>query len=430
MTKRKDNRGRNLKDGEHQQPDGRYKYQYFDGNGERKAVYSWKLVSTDRLPPGKRDCLSLREKEEQIEADRKDGIDGRRAQKTTLNDMFRLYMSGKGNLKESVKNNYEYMYERYVHDAVGKKPIDSIKYSTMKAFYQDLLSGKGTFRTDGFKPNSLETIHTILHPTFALAVRDGIIRTNPTDGLMAELKKSNNWEKPKRHALTEEQQKLFVEFLQTSEIYNHWLPLFTFLLGTGCRIAETIGIRWTDCNFEDNTISINHNLIYRMRSDGNCGMYITTPKTSAGCRTIPMLSGVKQALMVERSRQLAEGTYFKPVAEVDGYKGFVFTNRNGYVHNPQTINRAIERIRLAANEQEAERAKREHREPVVIPHFSCHNLRHTFCTRFCENETNLKLIQDIMGHSDISTTMDIYAEVSESKKQEAFENLDGKIKIV
>ena len=87
------------------------------------------------------------------------------------------------------------------------------------------------------------------------------------------------------------------------------------------------------------------------------------------------------------------------------------------------------RIYTAYNEEEIEKAKREHREPILIRHFSVHNLRHTFCTRFCENETNVKVIQDIMGHSDISTTMNIYAEVTESKKQETFKNLDGKIKI-
>ena len=58
-----------------------------------------------------------------------------------------------------------------------------------------------------------------------------------------------------------------------------------------------------------------------------------------------------------------------------------------------------------------------------------HNLRHTFCTRFCENETNIKVIQEIMGHSDISTTMNIYAEATEAKKKESFESLEGKIKI-
>ena len=97
------------------------------------------------------------------------------------------------------------------------------------------------------------------------------------------------------------------------------------------------------------------------------------------------------------------------------------------MHNPQTINRTIKRIVLAYNTEEADRALKEDREGVYLPNFSCHNLRHTFATRFCENETNIKVIQEIMGHSDISTTMNIYAEATESKKQESFKNLAGKI---
>ncbi len=63
------------------------------------------------------------------------------------------------------------------------------------------------------------------------------------------------------------------------------------------------------------------------------------------------------------------------------------------------------------------------------PDFSAHHLRHTFCTRLCENETNLKVIQSVMGHKDIQTTMDVYAEATEQKKQESFERLAAKLDI-
>lgn len=79
------------------------------------------------------------------------------------------------------------------------------------------------------------------------------------------------------------------------------------------------------------------------------------------------------------------------------------------------------------NAKETNAARLEKRDPILIPHFSAHNLRYTFCTRFCENESNLKVIQSVMGHSDISTTMDIYAEATEKKKQEIMANLHGKI---
>ena len=66
---------------------------------------------------------------------------------------------------------------------------------------------------------------------------------------------------------------------------------------------------------------------------------------------------------------------------------------------------------------------------IIIPHFSCHYLRHTFCTRFCEKETNVKVIQAIMGHANIETTMDIYAEVTDMKKQEAIQNLSRNLDV-
>lgn len=418
--KRKDSRGRNLKDGENQMPDGRYRYRYTDRNGQRQAVYSWRLVPTDKAPAGKRDGLCLREKEKQINDDLRDGIDGHKAAKITLDDMFKLYMAGKRELKQSTRTNYNYMYKKYVSDTMGKRKLTTIRYSDIKAFYNSFITEKG------FKPNSMEIINSILHPVFALAVRDGYIRSNPTDGAMAEIKKGRDWEKPKRHALTIEEQTAFIEFVAGSGMYSHWLPLFTVFLGTGCRVGEVIGLRWKDCDFENGTISINHNLIYRKQDNGKFEMYITTPKTSSGVRTVPMLDEVRKALLQERQKQFKAGGC---KVEIDGYTGFVFTNRNGRVHNPRTINRAIERIQAAYNKQETEQAKREHREPLIIRHFSLHNLRHTFCTRFCENETNIKVIQEIMGHSDIGTTMNIYAEATESKKKESFANLQGKIKI-
>ena len=226
--------------------------------------------------------------------------------------------------------------------------------------------------------------------------------------------------------MTIEEQTTFVNFVTGSDIYRHWGPLFTFLLGTGARIGEALGLRWEDCDFKNRTIDINHQLIYRPQETGKCEFHITTPKTAAGCRTIPMLKEVHDSLIQERKRQMLEGFCD---SEVDGYSGFVFTNRDRKPLNPQCVNRAIERIRVACNEHERETAQAEHREPIQIPHFSAHCLRHTFCARFCENETNLKVIQTIMGHADISTTMDVYASCSEERKAAAFTSLEGKIKI-
>lgn len=417
--KRRDSKNRILQNGESQRKDGKYEFKYVDVNGTRRSAYSWKLVATDKVPEGKRCELSLREMEKQIRRDLEDGISTHTANSITLNELFDTYMSTK-ELKQSTRTNYMYMYKNYVSNVIGKRRIGSIKYSDIKKFYNSLIFEKK------FKPNSMEIINTILHPVFTMAVRDGYIRTNPSDGVMAEIKKSHNWEKPKRHALTEEQQALFIDFLTESKTYNHWLPLMTVFLGTGCRVGELIGLTWDDCDFTEGIITINHNLVYRQQDSGKCEMHITTPKTESGKRVVPMFQAVRKALLQEKKEQMRNG--FNSTI-IDGYSGFVFTNRCGYVHNPQTINRAIKRIYTACNEQEIERAKKEHRQPVLIPHFSVHNLRHTFCTRFCENETDLKIIQEIMGHSDITTTMNIYNEATKERKQESFARLEGKIKI-
>ena len=197
-------------------------------------------------------------------------------------------------------------------------------------------------------------------------------------------------------------------------------------MGTGARVGEIIGLRWEDCDFENNLISINHNLIYRQQDSGKCEFHITTPKTKTGVRVIPMLSEVKAALLEEYENQSRSG-FNESV--IDGYGGFIFKNRFGTVYSPHSINRAIARIISLYNSQENESALKEKRKPELLPHFSVHNLRHTFCTRFCENENNLKIIQEIMGHADITTTMDIYNEATLDKKKESFANLEGKIKL-
>lgn len=110
-------------------------------------------------------------------------------------------------------------------------------------------------------------------------------------------------------------------------------------------------------------------------------------------------------------------------------KKFIDNHSEGNVYTPESVNRAIKRIYEDYNKKEKENAKKEGREPLLLPHFSAHHLRHTFCTRLCENESNLKVIQSVMGHSDIQITMDIYAECTQEKNQEVFASLNRKIMV-
>ena len=410
MTKsRKDNKGRVLRKGETQRKcDGKYVYTYIGPDGRRRSIYS-------------NDIVELRRREQQLIKDQLDGLDTYVSGTATINYVFDRYIALKTEIRKTTIQNYKYMYDRFVRPGFGRKKIADVKYSDVVQFYQHLL------KDEKIQINTLDNIHTILHPTFQLAVRDNIIRNNPSDGVMRQIKKGTGKNKGIRHALTLEQQRAFLGYIASKPEYCRWESLFTFLMGTGCRIGEAIGIRWEDLDFEQKMIDINHSLVYYSREyKGHpmCSFAVSAPKTDAGTRKIPMIDAVYESLQGELERQRENG--FNTTI-IDGMTGFIFTNRFGNVHNPQAINRVIKRIYESYNAEEVVRAAKEHREPVLIPHFSCHHLRHTFCSRFCENETNLKVIQSIMGHSNIETTMDIYAEVSQKIQQEAMQNLSDNL---
>lgn len=404
---RKDLRGRVLKKGEVQRKsDQRYMYTYTDPLGRRKYIYA-------------NDLAELREKEQKLKRAQLDGLDLYAAGKATVNDTFERYMATKYELRDSTRNGYLYTYDHLIRDKFGFKKVVDVKYSDVLQFYNYLLNEKG------IALGTLDSVHCLLHPTFQLAVRDDIIRKNPTDGVMKEISKKSGKNRGIRHALTVDEQRAFMEYIANHPVYYHWWPLFTVLLGTGCRIGECLGLRWQDLDFEKRIISINHSVVYYSQKETrSCTMRISLPKTNAGIRTIPMLDMVKDAFEMEREAQKESG---ENIQELDGMSGFVFTNRFGNIPNPQTINDAIRRIRNSYNAEEVLNAKKEKREKILLPHFSCHHLRHTFATRLCETETNLKVIQSIMGHRNIETTMDIYAEATERKKQESFEILASKL---
>lgn len=404
MAYRKDGKGRVLRKGEHyRKTDGRYSYIYTDPLEKQRTIYA-------------RTLAELRKKEENLVRDQMDGLNVYVAGNADVSFLFDRYISTKSELRSTTYTNYMYIWNHFIRDGFGKKKIKDIKYSDVLYFYNDLITNKG------LQVNTLENINTVLHPSFQLAARDDIIRKNPVEGVFAEIKKRKGGSRKTRRALTVEQQRAFMNYVAESPLFYNWYPLFVFLLGTGCRIGEAIGIRWDDVDMQKRIININHGLTYYPRADDTykCEFRVSEPKTEAGVRNIPMMQPVYEVLMDEYERQNEEGFC---VVNVDGMTNFIFTNRFGVPHNPAAINRVIKRIVDAHNAEEVVKAKKEKREPMIIPRVSNHIFRHTFASRFCENETNVKVIQEVMGHSDVSTTMNIYVEVNENVTRASLENL-------
>ena len=409
--KRRDSKGRLLRNGEVQRQDGLYMFRYTDPNGKRKTVYSWKLVDTDKAPEGKRSVLALRDIEKQVLRDLDDGIRTGDANSITVNALFKSFMDLRVDLKETTRCNYICLYDSQVN----------IRFSDIQKLYMHMIQDLG------LKASTVQSVHSILYQMFESAVMDNLIRVNPTANVLKSLRKMLSVEQEKRHALTEEEQARLIEYVYRSRYYRRLGALFTVLLGTGMRIGEALGLRWCDCDFEKKLISVNHTLLYKPSEHGGYEYRISEPKTKAGLRTIPMLSDVKAVLLEERDKK--HHPNIKPFS-IGEYTGFIFLNNNGKVFTPAYVFDTIQHITSTYNREEYFNAEKEGRDPCYLPKFSAHILRHTFCTRLCENERNLKIIQDVMGHRNIRTTMDVYNEATESKKLESFHSLDGKIKVL
>ena len=192
MACRKDGKGRVLRKGEgYRKGDGRYSYVYIDPLGKKRTIYAKSLVK-------------LREREEQLQRDQMDGLDVYVAGKADVNFLFDRYISTKTELRSTTYSNYLYTWNHFIRDTFGKKKVRDVKYSDVLFFYTDLINNQG------LQINTLETINTVLRPTFQLAVRDDIIRKNPVDGAYCEVKKRNGGARKTRRALTVEQQRKFM----------------------------------------------------------------------------------------------------------------------------------------------------------------------------------------------------------------------------
>ena len=388
-----------LRKGESQRANGLYDYRWSTPDGKRHSIYASTLEE-------------LREREEQIILDKRDGIKTE-IRLITVNEVFDLWCDLKRGLKDNTFQNYKYMYNMFVRPTFGKLRIVDVRKSDVKRFYNRLADDRIlTIAT-------IDTVHTVLHQVFNLAVDDGYIRLNPTDNMLKELKQSHNFQVEKRKALTIPEQQLFINFLKNHPVYRHWYPIFAIMLGTGLRVGELVGLRWCDIDLDEGLIHVNHTLVYYNHGNGNgCSFSVNTPKTKAGERTVPMMDDVKEAFLLEKKNQ--EDAGIKCTASVDCYTDFIFVNRYGDVQHQGTLNKAIRRIIRDCNDEVLLKGEKD---PVLLPPFSCHSLRHTFATRLCESGINIKVIQDVLGHADISTTMDIYCDVTNELKKKEFTSL-------
>lgn len=166
-------------------------------------------------------------------------------------------------------------------------------------------------------------------------------------------------------------------------------------------------------------------MIYYNHAESGCYFGVNTPKTKARERTILIIESVKEVLEQENEYQRLSG--IKCTARVYGFTNFIFVNRFGNVQHHGTLNKALRRTSRDCNQEVLDKTK-DNENVILLTKFSCHTLRNTFTTRLCESGINIKVIQSVLGHSDISTTLDIYADVTKDLKRAEMEHFDDFMK--
>ena len=392
--KRRDNKNRILRTGESQRSDGKYMYRYVDANGKTQCLYSWKLVKTDILPAGKKDNGALRELEKKVQRDLDDEIipegDG-----FTVLSLVKKYISQKTGVKNTTRAGYGTVVNLLTADPFGNKRIDKVKLSDAKAWLIKLQQEK---------QKSYSTIHTIrgvVRPAFQMAVDDDILRKNPFEFQLATVLVNDS---VTREAITRKEERTFLEFIKNDTHYSKYYDGMYVLFKTGMRISEFTGLTLSDLDMKNRTINIDHQL----QKTGTL-VYIDTTKTYAGKRVIPMTDGVYEAF----KNILAARPKFKVEPMIDGYSGFLWFDKDG---KPMVAMHWEKYFQHAVNKYNSIYR-------VQLPKITPHVCRHTYCSNMAKSGMNPKVLQYLMGHSDISVTLNTYTHLKLDDAKEEMEKL-------
>ena len=391
--KRRDNKNRILQTGESQRKDGRYCYKYTDNGGNPQFIYSWRLLPSDRVPKGKRDDISLREKEKEIRRDLEDGIDAS-GRKMTVCELYEKFIRTHNNIKDSSVEGRERLMKRLKDDKLGNAQIGAVKPSDAKewAIRQ---------RDKGLAFITINNDKRSLSASFYMAVQDDLIRKNPFDFKLDSVIEDTTESKV---PLSPEQAKSLLDFMQGDKVYKKHYNEFVILLGTGLRISELCGLTVKDVDMDNRKINVDHQLLKRSGK----GLYIETPKTESGVREIPMSPNVYEAFQHVLEKRRDTG------AVIDGYHNFLFCTGSGCPKTVFNFENVFRRLAVKYNGC--------HEQPLPKI-FTPHVLRHTFCTNMANAGMNPKALQYIMGHKNITMTLNYYAHATYNSAKEEMERL-------
>ena len=375
---RRDSKHRVLRAGESIRADGKYQFKYHV-DGKPKFVYSWRLEPTDKLPAGKKPCLSLRELEKQVGFDLEAQLDPAQKNMTVI-ELVERYLATKTGVKSNTLTNYNFVRNILKKESFGARKIAHIRVSDAKLFLIKM-------QEDGKGASTIKTVRGVLRPAFQMAVDDDILLKNPFGFQLAGVIVNDS---TTREAISKEQMNSFLKFVHDDNCYCKYYEVVYILFHTGMRISEFCGLTLSDIDLENRIINIDHQL--QRTSDSR--YVIESTKTNAGTRKLPITEDVAECF-----RSIIEDRK-KPAIEkfIDGYGGFLFYDKTGMplvaMHWEHRFNHMVKRYNDIYK--------------IQMPNITPHVCRHTYCSNQAKAGMNPKTLQYLMGHSDIGVTLNTY----------------------
>lgn len=399
----KDLNGKELGKGLSQRADGMY-YGRIMIDGVRIVAYSMKLSKCKE---------ELKEKKNRLIAERALGLDIRKTKTLTLDEWFNeWFVTYKvPYLKESSVTPLRTKYRMTFSKTLGDMKIKDITN-------MDVQRAINFLHEDGISASALKDGLGLLRGCFDVAQGNKVVLGNPSIGVKVPWKAKLKGFR----VLTREEQRVFLQFCEGS-----WYKEMLYVMfGTGMRIGEVGGLKWGDINWANKTITIKRALMAQYE-DGVKKIKLTSPKTINSYRDIPFFDQVEESL---RSQKEKQDRRIKELGkrrwrQEGELSDFVFTSSFGSPILRHIAEKEINKITSAINQVEWTKAKEEEREPIEFARLYPHAIRHTFCTRLFEKGVDPKVVQLIMGHSQLSTTMDIYTHVTKEKMLKDVGGIDG-----
>lgn len=375
----KDLKGKEIGAGIVQQPNGTYFARFVDKFGKRRTKRSKKLQEVKQWLA---DATYIDQHSDLDQAT------------DMLVDAWFDYWIGikKQTVRPNTVRNYSERYERNIKGVIGNKLfLTDVKPIHCQKIFSDMAD-------EGYKTTTIYQTRIALYNMFEFARENDVLIANPCKkSLKSDMGKPSD----KKEALTIDVQKKFLEAVVGYSYENQ----YRFVLQTGLRTGELIGLKWSDIDFENRTMKIERTMEYRYK----VGEWrVGPPKSKSGYRTIPLTDEAIRILENQRSKN--KSLKLVPIE----WKDIVFLCRKGTPVKNSTYDTGLFK----------------YCDRVGIPRFSMHVLRHTFATRCIEGGMKPKTLQKILGHSNIGITMNLYVHITEDEKHREIDLVAAALKVV